>query len=115
MTSDTVSTSSIRAYAADKSQPRRGLALAIANAIGPEHGATLLRLWDFPDLADGFLEEWREAVIGTDSNLQHRVEVAYRLNRIEYGGRPLSNDAIAIVGQLITNLQQMRENSRPPD
>ncbi len=110
-----VSPSSIRVYAANGSRPRQNRALEIANAIGPEYGATLLRLWDYPDLADGFLDEWREETISTDDRLTHRVEVAYRLNRIEYNGDPLSDEAIAIVGQLITGLQRMNGNSRSPD
>lgn len=114
LTAGTVSLSSIRAYAADKSRPKRSLALAIANAIGPEHGAALLRLWDYPDLADGFLDEWRDTVIATDNGLRHQVEAAYRLNRIEYDGDPLPDEAIAIIGQVIKGLQRMNGRSGPP-
>lgn len=115
LTAGAVSPSSIRVYAADKSRPRSSLALAIANAIGPEHGAALLRLWDYPDLADGFLDEWRGEVIDTDDKLSHHVKVSYRLNRIEYNGDPLSDEAMAIVGQVITGIQRMNGRSRPPE
>jgi hypothetical protein len=115
LTAGAVSPSSIRVYAADKSRPRSGLALAIANAIGPEHGAALLRLWDYPDLADGFLDEWKEEALSTNDKLHHWAEVSYRLNRIEYDGDPLSNEAIAIVGQVITGLQRMNGRPRPQD
>ena len=115
LTGGSVSVSSIRTYAADKSHPKRSLALHVANAVGPEHGAALLRLWDYPDLANGFLDEWRGVMSDTDEKLSLREKTSYRLNRIEYDGDPLSEEAITIIGQVITGLQRLNGRFRSPD
>ena len=115
MTDGFVSPSSVRAYTGDKSRPRAGLALAIANAMGSEHGAALLRLWDYPDLADGFLETSRATVLGTNNELNHRAEVSYRLNHVEYDGDPLSDEGLGVIGHVITALQHMENCSEPSD
>ena len=119
LTEGTVSASSIRAWVAGKSAPRRYLALEIAKVLGPVHGATLLRLWDLPDLADGFLEEMRGMAIGANGTFihplsQHQGEAAIRSNLIEYSGEPLSDEATDIIATLIWRLQRLSPSSSEP-
>jgi hypothetical protein len=100
-----VSASSVRAYTADRVVPRVRQALAVANVLGPRDGRMLLEAWGFNDLAEGFVEQWRRAMTGDDSQMKAVGDVYYRYNKIEYLGEPLSEAALHVAQSMIAWLQ----------
>ncbi len=107
-----VSASSIRAYMADRTNPRPDHALALARSLGPLDGKALLEAWGYTDLAHGFYEEW--TAVGTEERVQRITEAFYRYNRIEYPGEILSDPGIKVVEELIAWIQHIEATAEAP-
>lgn len=105
-----VSASSIRAYVADRTTPRPGHALALANSLGPADGKGLLEAWGFNDLAEGFHQQW-EAGRAEERLAVPVAQAAARLNRVEPPGEPLSNPAAEVVRAVAVWLQHLEQGA----
>lgn len=102
-----VSASSIRAYTADRSVPRPRQALAVADALGPRDGRTLLQAWGYTDLAEGFYGAWREAMIASDERITAVADEYYRYSKVEYPGEPLSEPGLEVLRTIAAWMQHI--------
>lgn len=107
-----VSASSVRAYTADRSKPRPGQALAVANALGPQEGHQMLEAWGYHDLAEGFTDEWQRAGAAYETRPLSAAEGAGRGNRIDYGGESLSASGLGVVRAMLEWVQSVETSLR---
>ena len=107
-----VSASSIRAYMADRTNPRPDHALAVARSLGPLDGKALLESWGYTDLADGFHEEGRGA--GNNDRGERTTQAPHRFNRVEFAGDPLSDRGLDLVRSVVTWVQHIEQVTATP-
>jgi len=92
-----VSASSVRAYTADRSTPRPTQALAVANALGPQDGHSMLEAWGYTDLAEGFKEDWQRATAGHEGRGITAAEFVSRGGRGKHVEEPLSEAGLTFL------------------
>jgi len=107
-----VSASSVRAYTADRSTPRPTQALAVARVLGEQDGRRLLEAWSYHDLAEGFSEEWQRATAAHEGHALSVADTAFRGNRIDYSGEPLSDPGLGLVHAVLLWVQSLEAAAR---